>query len=597
MVVGQGSGGCRAREEVRILLVGDRNVGKTSLILSLVSEEFPIDVPARAEEITIPGDLTPEKVPTCIVDYSSLEQTDAQLEVELDKADVVCVVYAVDDEDSLDSVTEHWLPLLRVTLGQEHTKPVILVGNKVDQVDYTTMDAVMPIMNDYEEIETCVECSARNLKNISEMFYFAQKAVLHPSAPLWNYQDKDLTDLCKKALHRIFKICDMDNDGIMSDHELARFQRRCFNMDLEPGTLDSLKAVVGRNCPEGISQENEVEGLTSKGFLTLNSLFIQRGRHETTWTILRRFGYADDLSLLPDTLVPPLVLSQGSTAEFSQAGLDFLTALFAKHDLDQDQALSPQELVSLFSICPLNPWGPEVYHQTPTNHKNWVGLPGYLALWHLKTLLEPHHCSQLLAHLGYDYHAPALPARPPPLVATKDRKLEASSKQTSKTVYSCLVVGPRDAGKTTFCQRFLGRGHEATAEIPASELPRATVNSVTVYGQPKYLVLLDTDITTAADGLTPLQTGCDVICLVYDSSNPRSFEYCARIYLRYFSTTQLPVLVVANKSDKGVVRQDYILQPEAFCAKHKLPPPQKASARLVPAKDIFLKLATMAAFP
>ena len=38
-------------------MVGDRNVGKTSLILSLVSEEFPIDVPAKAEEITIPGIL------------------------------------------------------------------------------------------------------------------------------------------------------------------------------------------------------------------------------------------------------------------------------------------------------------------------------------------------------------------------------------------------------------------------------------------------------------------------------------------------------------------------------------------------------------
>ena len=47
-----------------------RSVGKTSLILSLVSEEFPVDVPAKAEEITIPGDLTPERVPTCIVDYS-----------------------------------------------------------------------------------------------------------------------------------------------------------------------------------------------------------------------------------------------------------------------------------------------------------------------------------------------------------------------------------------------------------------------------------------------------------------------------------------------------------------------------------------------
>ena len=230
------------------------------------------------------GDLTPEKVPTCIVDYSSAEQTDAQLAEQLDRADVVCIVYAVDDEDSLDSVTDHWLPLLRLTLGEAHTTPVILVGNKVDQVDYTTMDAVMPIMNDYEEIETCVECSARNLKNISEVFYFAQKAVLHPSAPLWNYHDKDLTENCKRALSRIFKICDLDNDGVMSDPELARFQRRCFNMDLEPGTLDSLKAVVIKNCPEGIQED----GLTSKGFLTLNSLFIQRGRHETTWTILRK---------------------------------------------------------------------------------------------------------------------------------------------------------------------------------------------------------------------------------------------------------------------------------------------------------------------
>ena len=57
-----------------------RNVGKTSLILSLVSEEFPLDVPPRAEEITIPGDLTPEKVPTCIVDYSGKFQNCLQVQ-------------------------------------------------------------------------------------------------------------------------------------------------------------------------------------------------------------------------------------------------------------------------------------------------------------------------------------------------------------------------------------------------------------------------------------------------------------------------------------------------------------------------------------
>lgn len=62
------------RQDVRILLLGERGVGKTSLILSLVSEEFPDVVPPRAEEITIPADVTPEQVPTHIVDFSGLYQ-------------------------------------------------------------------------------------------------------------------------------------------------------------------------------------------------------------------------------------------------------------------------------------------------------------------------------------------------------------------------------------------------------------------------------------------------------------------------------------------------------------------------------------------
>lgn len=58
------------RRNVRILLIGERGVGKTSLILSLVSEEYAEEVPSKAEEITIPADVTPEQVPTHIVDYS-----------------------------------------------------------------------------------------------------------------------------------------------------------------------------------------------------------------------------------------------------------------------------------------------------------------------------------------------------------------------------------------------------------------------------------------------------------------------------------------------------------------------------------------------
>lgn len=96
------------RRNVRILLLGDQAVGKTSLILSLVSEEFPEEVPPKAEEITIPAEVCPENVPTNIVDYSSIEQSDDSLIEEIQKAHVVCIVYAVDDEHTLDRISSHW---------------------------------------------------------------------------------------------------------------------------------------------------------------------------------------------------------------------------------------------------------------------------------------------------------------------------------------------------------------------------------------------------------------------------------------------------------------------------------------------------------
>ena len=38
------------------------------------------------------------------------------------------------------------------------------------------------------------------------MFYYAQKAVLHPTSPLYIPEDKELTQKCKQALTRIFKV-------------------------------------------------------------------------------------------------------------------------------------------------------------------------------------------------------------------------------------------------------------------------------------------------------------------------------------------------------------------------------------------------------
>lgn len=51
-------------------------------------------------------------------------------------------------------------------------------------------------------------------------------------------------------------------------------------------------------------------GLTEAGFLYLHTIFIQRGRLETTWTVLRKFGYAEDLRLTESFLYPKFVSGQ-----------------------------------------------------------------------------------------------------------------------------------------------------------------------------------------------------------------------------------------------------------------------------------------------
>lgn len=70
-----------------------------------------------------------------------IEQSDETLNEEILKSHVVCIVYAVDDDDTLDRITSHWLPLIRKAVGEDQPKkPVVLVGNKVDLIEYSTIN-------------------------------------------------------------------------------------------------------------------------------------------------------------------------------------------------------------------------------------------------------------------------------------------------------------------------------------------------------------------------------------------------------------------------------------------------------------------------
>uniref|UniRef100_A0A673I624 Mitochondrial Rho GTPase 2 n=1 Tax=Sinocyclocheilus rhinocerous TaxID=307959 RepID=A0A673I624_9TELE len=535
------------KRDVRILLLGEPKVGKTSLIMSLVGEEFPQQVPLRAEEITIPADVTPEKVPTHIVDYSGVCVSN-----DIIFANVVCVVYDVTQEETIDKIRTKWIPLVNGGAEKGSKIPIILVGNKSDLRSGSSMETILPIMNQFSEIETCVECSAKNLKNISELFYYAQKAVLHPTAPLYDPEDKQLKPQCVRALSRIFSISDQDNDHILSDAELNCFQKLCFGNPLAPQALEDVKTVVWKNTSDGV-QDN---GLTLNGFLFLNTLFIQRGRHETTWTILRKFGYDDTLELTDDYLYPPLRVSVGCTTELNHLGHQFLQKLFDKYDEDKDSALSPAELKNLFSVLPYMPWGPEVYSNVPLSDDNYISQHGYFCQWMLSAYLDVHRCLEHLGHLGY----PILMERESQtsaITVTRKKALDLEKRQTQRTVFLCKVIGPRGTGKTDFLRAFLQRSTERNERDPGPPTIYA-INTISIANQDKNLIV------SAISSFT--QT------LVY----------------------WLP----ADVTDLIEAKQHHGMSPSEFCYKHRLPSPLRFSTLLTHTHThIYSKLTWAAMYP
>ncbi|XP_048349908.1 mitochondrial Rho GTPase 2 isoform X1 [Sphaerodactylus townsendi] len=579
------------RRDVRILLLGEAQVGKTSLIMALVGEEFPEEVPPRAEEITIPADVTPEKVPTHIVDYSETEQTDEELQEEISKANVVCMVYDVTEESSIDKIRTKWIPMVNGGAEKGSRIPIILVGNKSDLQTGSSMETILPIMNQFSEIETCVECSAKNLKNISELFYYAQKAVLHPTAPLYDPEDKQLRPACAQALTRIFNMSDQDNNQILSDEELNYFQKSCFGNPLAPQALEDVKMVVWKNTTDGV-QDN---GLTLNGFLFLNTLFIQRGRHETTWTILRRFGYDDALELTDDYLCPLIRVPHDCSTELNHFGYQFLQKIFEKHDKDLDGALSPAELQSCFRVFPYVPWGPELYHTVCTTDKGLLSLHGFLCQWTLVAYLDVHRCLEHLGYLGYPIFSEQ-DSQVHAITVTREKRTDLEKGQTHRNVFLCKVIGSRGAGKSSFMQAFLGKNLAAQKESLGRQTVY-TINTVQVNGQEKYLILQEIDVELEFTKVS--DASCDVACLLYDVTDYKSFNFCASIYKQHYMDGQIPCLFVATKSDLPQTSPQRSISPAEFCYKQRLPPPIyfTCNSHGAPNSTVYAKLATAATFP
>lgn len=648
------------KETIRIVVCGDDNVGKTSLLVSLIKNKFIPNIQDVLIPITLPPDFSSDSnssFSTVIIDTNN-EDIQA-LHTTLKRADVILLVYS--DHESYERISFHWMMMFR-SLGLNI--PVILCKNKCDTPmdneinkknnSTITLNTVsnqnrgygsnvqdtkvedeefIPILMEFKEIDTCIKASAKTKYNVSQTFYLCQRAIMYPITPLFDARLGDLKPLAIEALQRIFLLCDNDQDGFLNDEEMNYLQRKCFHKDIDIDELEYIKqnllitqrdichykhdyesANNYKSLPNSIEKSNSSHfnriqyplyvpgvGISLWGFLALNKIYIEKGRHETIWGILRTFKYTNFLSLDDAYLHPKVSVPNSASVELSPKGYRFLVSLFVKFDRNKDGGLDDNELEAMFKTTPGLPklWlSLNFPYSTVINNRGFITLQGWLAQWAMTTYLDHRVVTEYLVYFGFEEDTRVA------LQITKSRrhrrrqgKLYRSSVSDRK-VFNCFVFGKRFSGKTTLLEMFLGRQFSNNYEPTIK--PQIAVNSLELKGGKQYYLILqefgETDIELILNK-EKLKI-CDVLCLTYDSSDPDSFSYILELFSKYEDIKCLPIIIVGLKADLDKQQQRCDTQPDDFCEKMFLNHPLHISSKwLSSLNELFIKIAEAALVP
>ena len=478
--------------------------------------------------------------------------------------------------------------------------PVVLCANKSDlpsqgKTPQVVDEEMLPVMAEFREIDSCIRTSAKDHKNVNEVFFLCQKAVSHPIAPLFDYKEGQLKPACVAALKRIFYLCDKDQDGFLNDEEMRAFQAKCFNKPLTADDLQNIKTSLGKGPPSTDSKQ----GISQQGFLRLNKIYAEKGRHETIWIILRKYHYTDSLSLEEKFLRPKFDVPSHCSAELSPLGYRFFVDLFLLQDKDNDGGLNDEELEELFSPSPRLPisWAESSFPATTVrNEAGHVTLQGWLAQWSMTTFIEPKTTIEYLAYLGFE-SPNAKESITSALKITKARKRRRRQERVERNVVLCYIVGAPGAGKSSLLDAFLNRSFQGVYNPTIK--PRRAVNSVELPGGKQvYLILEELGQLEPAilENSTRLDAS-DLVCYTYDSSDPNSFPHIVDMRKKYPHLDELPSIYTALKADRDKNTQRSELQPEQYTSSLRMSKPLHVSVTWNSISELFVALAEAATSP
>ena len=128
------------KENVKIVVIGDASVGKTSIIATYISRLFTELVPNVLSDVIVPKDVTgPGEVGVTVMDTSPRLGLGGEREVLMSKikaADCVLAVYDASRPQTVEGLIDTWLPLVQDVSGDgAGGKAVLVVGTKADLVE------------------------------------------------------------------------------------------------------------------------------------------------------------------------------------------------------------------------------------------------------------------------------------------------------------------------------------------------------------------------------------------------------------------------------------------------------------------------------
>ena len=483
------------------------NVGKTSIIRALTSDEGLINLPKVHSPVKIENECFLENCSMTIIDsWCGINSTlNIAVEEEVKKANVILLVYDITRQITIEKLSEYWLK----KIPKISQSPIILIGNKLDEKyknpQYSLENTIKCLYKHSCNFEFAIECSALTLDNLSDILLYSQHAVIYPISPLYDIKTEEITPEYKRALSLIFKRYDKDRDFLLNDNELISMDAEIFQSDMTSNDIEELKKTILEDTIEGI-QNNAI---TFKGFCYLQVSLIQKLQNNICWTVLRYHNYDNFLNL---SLKFQLNIEEFQYIELSPTVLTFLTIVFDQYAVND--LLSIDSLSQIFEAAEYVPWGSEKSQKWLDIEKfiqitnNSLPYDSWLALWHLLTWLDYANCLKYLVLIGCDLNYSDI-------FIIKSSNPEYKDK--SRNIIVGYLIGYNQVGKSWILNGLINRNSE---EKPTSSIKICCgiIKENPVPWEKKYILMIEYPVVEYENMISNINK-CDCAIIITNEND------------------------------------------------------------------------------